>query len=347
MPATLCNEHGWKRTPIKPVFFAPTDIQPGGLTAELQERLKSSRNLIVICSPNSAKSDWVGREIEYFHELGRTEHIHFFIVEGTPHSNNPETECFNPVITKLGLPEILGANIHEKNYRWSWMNKERAYVQLISKLLGVEFDSIWQRHKRLVVQKAIFWALLFFVILAALIGVRMTSQPVDVNLKLRETSVYNKELPPLSEAVITMTLDNEQKSDTIYSIDESAKFTHIPHRFLNRNVRISVNCLDYVSLDTTLLLAKENTLNIFRDSTVYGNIQFRLKVQGRDKYIPNTKLVIDGYEIITDKDGYASLSIPLERQKTAYKIITTLPLEMDTIYMPCGEGACILVKTQE
>ncbi len=38
MPATLCNEHGWDRTPIKPVFFAPTDIQPGGLTEELQER---------------------------------------------------------------------------------------------------------------------------------------------------------------------------------------------------------------------------------------------------------------------------------------------------------------------
>ena len=27
MPATLCSERGWVRTPIKPVFFAPTDIQ--------------------------------------------------------------------------------------------------------------------------------------------------------------------------------------------------------------------------------------------------------------------------------------------------------------------------------
>ena len=34
MPATLCSEHGWERTPIKPVFFAPTDIQPGGLTEQ-------------------------------------------------------------------------------------------------------------------------------------------------------------------------------------------------------------------------------------------------------------------------------------------------------------------------
>ena len=65
MPATLCNERGWNRTPLRPIFFAPTDIQPGGLSDELKERLEASRNLIVICSPNSAKSDWVGREIEY------------------------------------------------------------------------------------------------------------------------------------------------------------------------------------------------------------------------------------------------------------------------------------------
>ena len=67
MPATLCSERGWKRTPIKPVFFAPTDIQPGGLSQELQDRLAASRHLIVICSPHSAKSEWVGKEIEFFH----------------------------------------------------------------------------------------------------------------------------------------------------------------------------------------------------------------------------------------------------------------------------------------
>lgn len=32
MPATLCSEKGWNRTPMRPVFFAPTDIQPGLLS---------------------------------------------------------------------------------------------------------------------------------------------------------------------------------------------------------------------------------------------------------------------------------------------------------------------------
>ena len=49
MPATLCSERGWVRTPIKPVFFAPTDIQPGPLSEELQDRLRASRHLIVVC----------------------------------------------------------------------------------------------------------------------------------------------------------------------------------------------------------------------------------------------------------------------------------------------------------
>ena len=92
MPAMLCSERGWERRPMNPVFFAPTDIQPGGLSQELQKRLEASRHLIVICSPASAKSEWVGREIEYFHQLGRADNIHFFIVEGRPHSGDPQTE---------------------------------------------------------------------------------------------------------------------------------------------------------------------------------------------------------------------------------------------------------------
>ena len=260
MPATICSEHGWARKPIKPVFFAPTDIQPGGLSEELQERLRASRNLIVICSPNSAKSEWVGKEIEFFHQLGRTKQIHFFIVEGTPHSGHPDTECFNPVVDKLGLPEILGANIHEKIYRWPWMNKERAYVQLVSKLLGVEFDTIWQRHKRLLIKKAIAWAVGIFIVFAALFYVWRTNQPVDVEIKLNEASVHNEQLPPLKDAIVTMTLENETKTDTIPSIKDASLFTNIPHRFINQQVRIQVACQDFLPVDTTLLLAEEVTL---------------------------------------------------------------------------------------
>lgn len=343
MPATLCSEHGWKRTPIKPVFFAPTDIQPGGLTEELQERLRASRNLIVICSPNSAKSEWVGKEIEFFHKLGRTNQIHFFIVDGEPHSGNPDTECFNPIVETLGLPEILGANIHEHIYRWPWMNKERAYVQLISKLLGVEFDAIWRRHRRLLIQRAIAWMIGAVVVLVALFGVWKANQPVDVEARLKEATVHNENLPALKDAIVTMTLDNETKTDTIPSLDNAIVFTNIPHRYLNQEVHMTVTCQDYLAVDTILLLTKDVTLDIRRNPKVYGDVHFRLWNPDTERTLPNRKVKIAGMETKSDENGRVSVFVPLEQQRIAYDVTVGTTIN-DTIHMPCGEDDVILTK---
>ena len=345
MPATLCSEHGWERTPIKPVFFAPADIQPGGLTEELQERLRASRNLIVICSPNSAKSEWVGKEIEFFHQLGRTKQIHFFIVDGLPHSGNPDTECFNPIVDTLGLPEILGANIHEKIYRWPWMNKERAYVQLISKLLCVEFDAIWQRHKRLLIQKAVAWAIGIIAVLAAFIGVWMTNQPVDIEVRLNETSVHNENLPPLKDAIVTMTLDNETKTDTIPSLDGTTVFTNIPHRFINNTIRLTMDCQYFLPVDTVILLTKQVSIDIQRDPRVFGRVRFRLWDPETERTAVDQSLSVDGNPVLSDSEGYVTLSIPLAEQKEAYLIKAPyISLTDSLIMMPCGPDDVILFK---
>lgn len=344
MPATLCSEHGWPRTPIKPVFFAPTDIQPGGLTEELQERLRASKNLIVICSPNSAKSEWVGKEIEYFHQLGRTRQIHFFIVEGTPHSGNPDTECFNPIVQTLGLPEILGANIHEKIYRWPWMNKERAYVQLISKLLGVEFDAIWQRHKRLLILRAIGWVIGLIAVAAALVGVWWTSQPVDVEVRLNEVSFHNSQLPPLKDAIVTLTLDNEEKSDTICSLDDHTTLTNIPRRYINKDVRIKVVCQDFMDVDTTLILTKDMVLAICRNISVYGNIRFRLWNPDSERPVANTEIMVAGQTAVSDENGNVSLFVPLETQQKSYPVTAYSSPISDTIYLPCGPDDVIIMR---
>ena len=307
MPATLCSEHGWERKPIKPVFFAPTDIQPGGLTAELQERLRASRNLIVICSPHSAKSEWVGKEIAFFHSLGRTENIHFFIVDGVPHSGNPDTECFNPVVDTLGLPEILGANIHEKIYRWPWLNRERAYVQLITKHAGVEFDSIWQRHRRLLRQKIAAWTVGIVVVIAALVGVWVNSQPVDVSVSLNETTVHNENLPPFAEAVVTMELENEAKTDTFTTLDANVVFANVPHKALGKTVHLTVECLNWMPVDTTFILTKEVVINMARNPHSYGDVVFRLWSIQKEQGIPHAQVTLAGQTAESDSEGYVSV----------------------------------------
>lgn len=344
MPSTLCSEHGWERKPIKPVFFAPTDIQPGGLTAELQERLRASRNLIVICSPNSAKSQWVGKEIEYFHSLGRTSNIHFFIVDGVPHSGNEDTECFNPVVETLGLPEILGANIHEKVSRWPWVNKERAYVQLITKLLGVEFDSIWQRHKRMMIQQVAAWAIGIVAVIAALLGVWINNKPVDVAVGLTETSVHNDHLPPLKDAVVTLTLDNETKTDTIHSLDAEVIFTNVPHSAIGKEVHVTVECKDWMPVDTTFVLDTKVCLDIARDPRPYGNVQFRLWNVNTERTYPKVVVSINGHETTADADGMIRYSMPLTEQHTYYIIKAPMALDNDTLHVPTTESTTMVVK---
>lgn len=352
MPATLCSEHGWKRTPIKPVFFAPTDIQPGGLTDELQERLRASRNLIVICSPYSAKSNWVGKEIEFFHQLGRTKQIHFFIVDGVPHSGNPDTECFNPIVETLGLPEILGANINEQNLTYPftnipcpWLNKQRAYVQLISKLLDIEFDAIWQRHKRQLALKITSWIFGGILVLAALLGIYITNQPIDVKLHLNEMSFHNTNLPPLHDAIIIMTLDNETKTDTAKSIDNAILFANIPHRFLNKRVRVQVECENFLPVDTTFILSHEVYIGIHRNPDVYGIVRFKLWNPNTERTRENVEINIDGYHAVSNDSGVVSLFIPLEYQNEKYHISSSFILLDDSIKtMPSGPDDIIRFK---
>ena len=344
MPATLCSEHGWKRKPMNPVFFAPTDIQPGGLTEELQERLRASKSLIVICSPNSAQSEWVGKEIEFFHSLGRTKNIHFFIVDGTPHSGNPKTECFNPVVEKLGLPEILGANIREQIYRQPWLNRERAYVQLISKLLEVEFDAIWQRHRRRLIQKTVAWTVGGAAVIAALLCVWRINQPFDVKIRLNEASYHNENLPPLKNAVVTMRLDNEIKSDTMFSLDSYIVFRNIPHHYLKQKVEFTVTCPHFLEADTTIVLVPNTTLNIYRNELIFGMVNFRIYNPEKGNYSENVIVELEGQEAVSDTTGKVSLFIPLEKQRRYYVVTCSLSLENDTVYMPCGKDDVILVK---
>lgn len=313
MPATMCSEHGWQRKPMKPVFFDKTDIQPGNLDAELQARLKASRNLIVICSPNSAKSKYVGEEIVYFHSLGRTDNIHFFIIDGEPHSGDKEAECFNPVIERLGIPEILGANIHEKVSPWPWINKERAFVQLITKLLGVEFDSIWQRHKRMMMRKASAWCIGIIAVIAALIGVWKTNQLISLEGCLIEASTPNANLPQMEKAELSLFLDNEEKHQTITQFCETFVISNIPAQFHHKEMRVKVESAGYIPLDTMVFVDEPIRLPLRRDDTFakyYGQI-----FDENSNPFPDVQVQILDLKTVTDENGYYKIDIPIEKQR--------------------------------
>lgn len=344
MPATLCSERGWKRKPMDPTFFAPYDIQPGDLSEEIKSRLRASRNLIVVCSPASAQSEWVGNEIAYFHELGRDKDIYFFIIEGVPHSGDPATECFNPITKELDIPEILGVNIHEKIFRWSWMNRERAYLQLISKMLGVEFDTLWRRHRRRMIRNAVLWSVGCVAVAAAFTALWLNMQPVDVSVSLNEASEPNAALPPLHDAAITLSVGDETKKDTIRSLGGVASFVNIPHKYLGKEAHITLLCEDYFPVDTVVTLTKDITVNVRRDPAVYGDLRAVVFDTIIYESVPDIDVTIGRWNLRSDAEGVVRLTVPLSEQQRSYEVTVPSRGVTTTLQRPGGEEDLILVK---
>ena len=127
---------------IRPVFKDTSELMPGNLPEQIHQALELSKYLIVICSPRSAKSEWVNKEIETFISMGRTANVIPFIIDGKAFSGNPGEECFPLALRQLPKEqEILGANINE-------MGRDAAAVKVVARMFDVRFDELWQRHER-------------------------------------------------------------------------------------------------------------------------------------------------------------------------------------------------------
>lgn len=145
----------------------------------------------------------------------------------------------------------------------------------------------------------------------------------------------------MHDAIVTLQLDGETKTDTIYLEGETACFVNIPHRYLGKKVRITFLCQDFIPLDTMISLNKDIVLRISRDPSVYGNIQKLLWLWREERGAPNTDVRIDRWETTSDTEGMVRMVIPLEFQKENYIIEIPSWNVTDTVFMPCAEGQII------
>ena len=123
------------------------------LGEKITDALTQSRFLIVICSPASAKSRWVNKEIATFKAMGRGRCVLSLIVGGEPGvSDEParaKEECFPPALryevdanaelTRVSA-EPLAADARDDGD-----GKRDASLKIIAGMLGVSFDAVKRR----------------------------------------------------------------------------------------------------------------------------------------------------------------------------------------------------------
>jgi hypothetical protein len=124
---------------------------------QLEDALRESEYLIVICSPNTPISQWVRQEIQFFQQLGRGDRIIPLLVEGEPEDSFPP-ELLNVQKTRT-LPdgtheeytekiEPLAADVRLRADEKHTATKHRALVRIAAALLKCRFDDLEQREKQ-------------------------------------------------------------------------------------------------------------------------------------------------------------------------------------------------------
>lgn len=190
LPTNVRKENPALPQSIRPVFKDTSELAAGVLADEINEALDNSKYLIVICSPRAAQSKWVGKEVQAFIDMGRSDKIIPFIIGGKPFSENPEEECFPSAL--LNLPkkqELLGVNINE-------MGRNAAVVKVVARMFGLKFDTLWQRYER--EQKRKRWMWIAGSILLALLGLSIGGYFV------RQNGIIERQNERLQQDSITM-----------------------------------------------------------------------------------------------------------------------------------------------
>lgn len=182
---------------LPPVFRDRDELATStDLAASVKAALADAATLIVICSPNSARSRWVDEEIRTFITAGRAQFVRLIIVDGEPHAADPDRECLPPSLTADGAPEPLAADVRKRAD-----GKQAAKLKILAGILGVPYDELRQREAARRQQRLIALAT------AASVGFLLMAGLTVFALVSRAEAVRQREVATQRTATAERTLD--------------------------------------------------------------------------------------------------------------------------------------------
>lgn len=160
-PKTLVGrETPLGRVPVRlrPLFKdREEEAASAGIGSVVEQALDNSEFLIVVCSPHSATSDWVNREIAYFKANRNPDKVLTLVVDGEPGASlgtaAPDTECFPAAILNRvdAAGEITGDREDlplAADARPEGDGKRNAKLKLAAAMLGVGLDELVRREDK-------------------------------------------------------------------------------------------------------------------------------------------------------------------------------------------------------
>lgn len=161
------------------------------LSEQVRRQLSESKCLLLVCSPESAKSNSINQQVKQFIDEGRVKQIVPFIVRGVPMCNG-ERECFPPALVNYFKEnpshELLGIDTQK-------FSRRKSYYSVVSALLDIPYTRLWDRFARMRRKTMSLAALAFLIVLSVLYYL---AAPYSVEITLHDD--HHPNLPVLRDA---------------------------------------------------------------------------------------------------------------------------------------------------
>lgn len=164
---------------LRPIFRDREDFSAAASLAEqTRDALNASEFLIIVCSPNAARSLHVNEEIRFFKAAGNSDRVLPIIVSGEP--GHPELECFPKALRHKVRPDgSLTREVEEPiaaDARSIGDGKDVARLKLVAALLGLTLDEVIRRAKRESRRQLVRWIVGLAVATLALAGLGLWAE---------------------------------------------------------------------------------------------------------------------------------------------------------------------------
>lgn len=200
-----CSKHSIERV------FRDRDELPlsSNLSEPIDEAIRESEFLIVICTPKLKESRWCLREIETFKAVHGREKIFAVLAEGEPFESFPKELCTEEyedvdengnVVTLTRSIEPLAADVRGKNNREIRKKIKEESIRLIAPMLGLNYDDLKQRHRERQIKKIITYSsiiaavFLIFGIISTSMAVAIHRQNVEIKRNYADSLANESEI---------------------------------------------------------------------------------------------------------------------------------------------------------
>ncbi len=307
---------------LRPIFRDQDDLTTGVLGELLKQQLMASKYLIVLCSPNSAKSAWVSEECRFFVESGRIGQIIPVMLPGKEAGNERELfpESLRKHFESKPEDELLGVNIAETG-------RDKALVRIVARMLGIDFDQLWRRHVR---RRRRHIAATVTASLVGSLCAYTFAMPVslDVDVKLQSAEL------PMPKTVSMRVAGADYEAGVKVPRFEGIS---LPGYYRFRDIQLTLDARFYEPVDTNVAtgfgLERHVSVEMRRDTTfaVFAGTVY----DGDMNSIEGAEVTVGGFRVTTDAQGRFTIALPLDRQRAE------LPVAID------AEGYAPLLRPDE